>query len=509
MKRLILAGCVLTVLSGTSLMAAPSPEAAKAALVKAVSFYHAKAASHGGYVYRYSGDFTLREAEGIPGTDTIWIQPPGTPAIGAAFLDVFEVTGDRSCLAAAIDAAHALTRTQHASGGWDYSGHFDASNRANHLYRRDLDGKLIDRSDAPSGEAGWFLWRQHEHQSSNYSTLDDDVTQSALRLLIRADQALGFKDEEIHESATYALNAVLNAQYPAGAWSAAFDTYPSTPPEKSRYPLKKASYPDTWSKTWTKDFTGCYVTNDNLHTTMMRTLLLAGITYKEARYTAAAKRAGEFLVLAQMPDPQPGWAQQYDDKMQPVWSRAFEPPAISGRESQSMMWALITLAAATGDKKFLEPIPAAVAYFRQAKLPDGRLARFYELQTNQPVYFKRGPGGKGHEFTYDDDNTASNYGWKWDSELDAIETTTKRLLAGGVPPGLYTLPPVKAATDDEVAKILAGLNAEGAWIEREGDRGIIRDAAGKKTSPPTGVIHGETFVANVTALTGWVKAKGR
>jgi len=78
---------------------------------------------------------------------------------------------------------------------------------------------------------------------------------------------------------------------------------------------------------------------------------------------------------------------------------------------------------------------------RKSKLPDGRLvAHSYELQTNKPVYFKRGPGGKGHEFTYEDDNTASNYGWKWDSELDAIETTTKRLLAGGVPPAFTRCP---------------------------------------------------------------------
>jgi len=490
-------------------MAAPSPDSVKAALVKAVTFYHAKAAAHGGYVYRYSADFTLREAEGSPGPDTIWIQPPGTPAIGTAFLDVYEATGDKSCLAAAVDAAHALTRTQLASGGWDYSGYFDSANRESHLYRRDLNGKLVDRSNAPSGEAGWHVWRQREHHESNYTTLDDDVTQSALRLLIRADQALGLKDDEIHEAVTYGLTAVLNAQYPAGAWSAAFDTYPASPPDKSRYPLKSASYPDSWSKTWTKDFTGCYVTNDNLHATMIRTLLLAGITYKEPRYTEAAKRAGEFLLLAKMPDPQPGWAQQYDDKMQPVWSRAFEPPAISGRESQSMMWSLLTLCAATGDKRFLEPIPAAVGYFRKSKLPDGRLARFYELQTNKPVYFKRGPGGKGHEFTYEDDNTASNYGWKWDSELDAIETTTKRLLAGGVPPGLYPLPPVKPTTDDEVTKILGSLNAEGAWVEREGERGIMRNAEGKKTEPAGGVIHGETFVGNVIALSGWVKAKGR
>ncbi len=506
MKSPLFASCLL-VLWFASAQAVPSPDAVKAALVKAVSFYHAKASIHGGYVYRYSGDFALREAEGIPGPDTIWIQPPGTPAIGAAFLDVYELTRHPACLTGAVEAAHALTRTQMASGGWDYSGHFDAAHRERQLYRRDPAGKLLDRSNAPSGEAGWHIWRQREHHETNYTTLDDDVTQSALRLLIRVDQTLGFKDQEIHESVEYALMAILNAQYPSGGWSAAFESYPANPPSQAMYPPKQASYPETWSKTWTKDFTGCYVTNDNLHATMIRTLLLAGQTYKEAKYTEAAKRAGEFLLLAQMPEPQPGWAQQYDDMMQPVWSRAFEPPSVSGRESQSMMWALLTLSAATGDRKFLAPLPPAIAYFRKSKLPDGRLARFYELRTNKPIYFKRGPGGKGHELTYEDDNTASNYGWKWPSELDAIETTAKRLAAGGVAPGLYTLPPVQRPTDDEAAKLLGSLDALGAWIEREGDRGIMRSSDGKKTQPMAGVIHGDTFVTNVTALCLW--AKGR
>ena len=69
---------------------AAEPAAVKAALSRAVSFYHGKAAIHGGYVYRYSADFSLREAEGIPGPDTVWIQPPGTPAVGEAMLEAFE-----------------------------------------------------------------------------------------------------------------------------------------------------------------------------------------------------------------------------------------------------------------------------------------------------------------------------------------------------------------------------------------------------------------------------------
>ena len=87
------------------LATAATPAEVSAALTKAVSFHHSHAASHGGYVYRYSADFTLREAEGIPGPDTIWIQPPGTPAVGMAMLDAYEATKDKECLKAAVEAA--------------------------------------------------------------------------------------------------------------------------------------------------------------------------------------------------------------------------------------------------------------------------------------------------------------------------------------------------------------------------------------------------------------------
>ena len=44
---------------------APSREEAKAALLRAVHFYHKQVADHGGYVWRYSADLKLREGERI------------------------------------------------------------------------------------------------------------------------------------------------------------------------------------------------------------------------------------------------------------------------------------------------------------------------------------------------------------------------------------------------------------------------------------------------------------
>lgn len=488
---------------------AASPGEVSAALSKAVAFYHQKAAAHGGYVYRYSADFTLREAEGIPGPDTIWIQPPGTPAVGMAMLDAYEATQDAKCLAAAVDAAHAVARTQLCSGGWDYSGHFDAKGRDSMLYRRDVEGKLLARPKVPQGEAGWHVWRAHKNKN-NYSTFDDDVSQAATRLLVRVDHALGGKDEEIKEAADFALNTIIATQYPAGGWSANFDTFPTSPPAENLYPIKTANYPADWPRKWPKDFTGCYVLNDNTHATLMDTLILAWRLRGDARFLDAAKRGGDFLVAAQMPEPQPAWAQQYNAEMQPVWSRAFEPSSISGRESQAAMWALLKLAAACGDKKYLAPVAKAIPYLRKSLLPGNKLARFYELQTNKPLYFERGEGGKGFELTYSDKKASSNYGWVWDSELDALQATGSKITRGEAvvfprtEKERWSSPP----TEQDIATILREMKADGSWTATDDERGVMRDASGKKTKPEGGVIYSLDFVQNVKALSAWLKAKG-
>lgn len=500
---------LLSALVVPSLVKSATTQDVNAAITKAVLFYHSKAATHGGYVYRYSSDFKLREAEGIPGKDTIWIQPPGTPAVGMAMLDAYEVTKDEKCLAAAVEAAHAVARTQLVSGGWDYSGDFAEKDREKHLYRRDVNGRLIERRKVPASEGGWHVWRKHANKN-NYSTFDDDVSQAATRLLVRVDAALGGKDAEIKEAAEFALSAILATQYPSGGWSANWDSFPKAPPTTAMYPIKAGSYPADWPRKWPKDFTGCYVLNDNTHATLMSTLILAWQLRGEEKYLEAAKRGGDFLVAAQMPDPQPAWAQQYDAEMQPEWSRAFEPSAICGRESQAAMWALLKLAAVTGEKKYLAPLPRAIAYLRKALLPDGRIARYYELQTNKPLYFERGEGGKGFVLTYSDAKASSNYGWKWDSELEALESFRQKIERGErvvfprVEKERWSSPP----TEGEIAIILKEQHADGSWPVTDEERGWMRDASGKKTRPAGGVIYSLDFVQNVKALCAWLKAKG-
>ena len=63
------------------------------------------------------------------------------------------------------------------------------------------------------------------------------------------------------------------------------------------------------------DYYTHYTFNDNSIVDAIDAMLEAARIYKEPRYLASAEKGGEFMLLAQMPEPQPGWAQQYDRDM--------------------------------------------------------------------------------------------------------------------------------------------------------------------------------------------------
>jgi hypothetical protein len=382
------------------------------------------------------------------------------------------------------------------SGGWFYHIEFDPQKRAASSYRLDLDGR--PRPDPTTAKdrastGGWDVWRKRKYRG-NLTTLDDDTTQAALRFLVRLDRVLDLKDRDLHDAIRHGLTALLGAQYPNGAWSANFDRFPQKSPDPRLYPTAKAAYPESWSRTWTKDFTGCYVTNDDLMANTIATLLTAWETYRDKRYLAAAEQGGKFLLLAQLPDPQPAWAQQYNRDMQPVWDRAFEPPAVSGRESQTILETLLLLARKTSAKEYLEPVPRALGYLRKSRLDDGQLARFYELRTNRPLYFTRGPGGK-HQMTYARERLATNYAFVVESRLDAIEAEYHRLrkAAAGERNPAQKPEPRTAELAARARKVIDALDPRGAWVER----GRLRH---HKVEPESGVLDCRTFADNVRLL---------
>ncbi len=435
------------------------------AMKRAATYYRTKVATHGGYVYYYALDLQQRWGEGEATRDQIWVQPPGTPTVGMAYLRAFEATGDRFYLDAARDAALAIVYGQLESGGWTNSIDFN-----------------------PRGKVAKY--RNGKGAGRNYSTFDDGISQAALQLLMRTDQALSFKNKEIHEAVEIGLAALLKAQFPNGAFPQVW-IGPSAP-----QPILKASFPDyDWrTEKKIKNYWDMYTLNDNVAGTVTAMLRDAQRIYKDDRYKAALAKLGDFLILAQLPSPQPGWAQQYNYEMKPIWARKFEPAAITGGEAQDVMEALIAIAQITGDDRYLKPIPPALEYYRKSLLPDGKLARYYELKTNRPLYMKR--TGKDYTLTYDDTSLPNHYGWKIASRLDAIEAAIKK---PAIPP-----PPSAKSLEPKVREFIRSLDAESRWISTHDGSPMVGQPPFKAGREYIG---SEVFSRNVEMLSEFLLAK--
>ena len=370
----------------------------------------------------------------------------------------------------------ALVRCQLKSGGWSYRIEFDPDDRKRYSYR------LL-------GENGG---------SQNTTTLDDNTTQAAVRFLMNIDQQLEFQDEQIHKAARYAFQSLLRAQYPNGGWPQRFSNYP----DPDKFPIHKASYPETWPRTYPGvDYRSFYTFNDNTIADTISLMLDAAEVYLQPTYRKAAIRAGDFILLSQMPDPQPAWAQQYNHQGHPAWARKFEPPAVTGGESQGILTTLLMLYRRTGEKKFLEPVPRALAYLKSSLLPDGKLARFYELKTNRPLYFTR-----DYQLVYHDRDLPTHYGFQVGSNLERISRQYEQLLERGpdkARPGNLQVQRVQltAALRMAAEEVVAALDDRGAWVEE----GSLKYQAGGDNA--SRIISCQTFIRNATLLSRFVGAR--
>ena len=450
---------------------------ASAAMKRAVTFFRENVSAEGGYLWRYSEDLSLREGEEMATASTAWLQPPGTPAVGEAYLRAYERVNERYLLDAAVETARALVKGQLQSGGWDNSIEFDREKRKAHAYRSD-------------GTAAVGRIR-------NTTTLDDDKSQSALRFLMHVDRALAFKDAAIHEAALYALEGLIKAQYPNGAWPQRF----SSPPNAAEHPVVKASYPEVWPREYPGvNYAGFYTLNDNAQADVIETMFEAAEIYGDGRYAECAKRGGDFLILAQMPEPQPAWAQQYNVQMQPAWARKFEPASITGGESQGAIRTLMEVYRQSGDKKYLEPIPRALDYLEKSQLANGRLARFYELKTNRPLYFT-----KDYKLVYTDDDLPTHYAFTVPSNLRKLRSDYEKLLKTEPARLKPVAPSEKAEMSPELAtasqRAIDSLDGRGAWVEE----GRLR-ASGQPSDGPTRIISTQTFIRNLETLSRFVAA---
>ncbi|MHC4637677.1 MAG: pectate lyase [Planctomycetota bacterium] len=490
---------------------APTKQEALAAMRKAAEFYVTKVATEAGYQSSYTemvdGQIVGRGPETVESA---------TPKVGMAFLEAWEATGDRYFLKAAKTAAYGMLKGQMCSGGWDERvTELDPVKRRDYRFR--CDGGCPDTEE-------WIhdYYKPDETADNqvdarrNMTNMDNNITQSVVRMMMRVDRALDFKDKAIHEGTLHALDYLVLAQYPIGAWPRNYEKLG----DPARFPVMPASYPETWSRTWTRPlFYSYYVMNDDCTLNVMDAMLEAARIYNEPKYLAAAEKAGTFILLAQMPEPQPAWAQQYDPQMKPSWARSMEPPAISGRESVSILMALLTLYRETGKKRYLEPIPRAVEYLKNGSFERNGIQvipRFFELKTNWPLYIT--PGSTTvRKITYSSKNLKRGYTFFTSAEpLDQIAAEYRKLMGANpttvrrpeklksLKPFTYRSPPPLSAEEltANVSAAISTLDERGAWLAPY--------VAGRRSSLSAesvkGTISTWTFARNVSYLSSYIAA---
>lgn len=225
------------------------------------------------------------------------------------------------------------------------------------------------------------------------NTIDNDGTTLPMAFLARVISAGGVGYEPAFERG---LDYLLAAQYANGGWP-------------QFYPLRGGYYDRI-------------TFNDDAMIRVMT--LLRDISTGDAPYAfvdaGRRQRAGEAVdrglaLILRTQIRQGGaltvWCAQYDDALQPAWARAYEPPSLSGAESVGIVRFLMSIDHPSPE--VIAAVDGAVVWLRGAAVDGVRIetftdgegqrdrrivadpnapplwARFYELETNRPIFLGR------------------------------------------------------------------------------------------------------------------------
>jgi len=298
-----------------------------------------------------------------------------------------------------------LVTWQNANGGWWKQYDPNTPRPA------DLAPAGLGRGPAPSNDQE-DAWRSS-------STFDNGATYTEMRLLARACAAT--KDEKYKAAFERGLKFIFDSQYPNGGWP-------------QRFPLQN-NY-------------GRHITfNDKLMSSVM--LLLKEVSAgsgdfgfvdeaQRKRAKEAFDRGVECVLKMQIKNPQgelTGWCQQHDEvTLAPASARAYELPSIASFETADMVLTLMQIE--KPDDRVRQAITSAVKWLEKSQIHgkryelirdkslkygvDRRLsddpnapplwARFYEIETNRPMFSDR-DGGKRYALSEVGEERRAKYAW--------------------------------------------------------------------------------------------------
>lgn len=439
---------------------------------RAATFMNEKVALRGGHVWLVSEDLGRRWGEIPARPSQIWLQG-GTERVGQVMLDAYEVTKDVYYLDSARKAADALVFGQHPLGGWHYFIDFDPAGTP----------------DWYETDASQFRWgyEEYRHYYGN-ATFDDRVTPDAAMFLLRFYRLT--HEAAYREPVLKALNFVLAAQYPNGAWPQRFPL---------RYEFAHDGLPD---------YTSFYTLNDGAMLAIVELLYDAYETLGDARYFESVRRGVDALLAMQGPDDQAAWAEQHGPNMRPIAARTHEPAGYVVRESYMSILMLEEFYLRTGDARYLAPVPRCLDWFdrinREAAAAKYPTPRYWEPVTNKPVYVVR-----------TQELTAEGYGkYIWTTDPAKARCDGQPCKADGKPVAdvapmraqydtlaAMTTPKARAARlaemktrrsrkprgNEKLADVIAALDARGAWVT---DTNVVQRANASTEAEQSEVVRG-------------------
>jgi hypothetical protein len=268
-------------------------------------------------------------------------------------------------------------------------------------------------------------------------SFDDNQTQSAISFLMALDQEVDLP--ALTTAIEKALEMMLKSQLENGGWP---HIYP-----------------------WQGNYHDFATFNDRGINDCIRVMIEADSYYKKDSYYESLLKVGRFLMISQLPPPQPGWAQQYNEFLQPAWARSFEPPSVCPSASINNIHSLIDLYIHTKQAVFLEPIPDAIRWLKSSRLPNGKWGRFLEIGTNKALYYDRGRirVDSLHQLSLE---RRTGYGYEVDLEeaLELAELRYTRVRDRGAEEKV----PIDQVRLEELAEkvqvVLAAQDEKGRWI---------------------------------------------
>jgi PelA/Pel-15E family pectate lyase len=441
------------------------------AMLSATKYMVKDVSTNGGYVRKYLPNLSRRWGELEAFKTQIWLQGPGgTIDMGNLFLDAYNATGNEYYYKAAEKVAYALIWGQLPSGGWNYFINFAGKRSTKKWYNT-------------IGKNAWGF-EEFYHYYGN-ATFDDGVSAAAASFLLRI--YIQKLDPKFKSPLNKAIKFILKSQYPLGGWP-------------QRYPLKY-SYPHTYSE----DYTSFYTFNDGVIQNNIGFLIKCYVLLGRKRFLQPILRGMNFYLITQQGNPQGGWGQQYNMKLEPAHARTQEPAALAPEYTFDNVKLLLKFYRYTGDRKYLARIPDAIKWLKSTRLKnktdkgeEDTFPFYVQIGTNRAIFVHRS-GSNVRNGRYWWDYKGKNVLWgKPHLNIKKLEKKYKRVsalsdkeatinsplkvgkfLKGKTPQEYYRLHPYfpsimnlellstqnpKAADKAEVKKIISSLDNQNRWL---------------------------------------------